>query len=80
MEYSLCEYFQGCKKEDMKSNIMRLIRKWMALVINKKSIKFTEKLGFPMKNFTNKTVKDTALQNYNYTKCLCIQMVEKKFI
>jgi hypothetical protein len=47
---------------------------------NKKSIKFIEKLGFSMKHFTNKIVKDTALQNYNHTKCLCLQMVEKKLV
>jgi len=51
---------------------MRLTRKWIALVIKKKSTKFTEEFGFSIKHFTNETVKDTALQNYNHTKCLCL--------
>jgi len=59
---------------------MRLKRKWIALVIKKKSREFTEKLGFSIQHFTNETAKDTAPQNYNHTKCLCLQMVKQKLV
>jgi len=50
------------------------------LKVKKKSTRFTEKLGFSIKHFTNKTVKDTAPQNYTHTKCLCLQMVKQKLV
>ena len=56
------------------------MRKWIAVVIKKKSTNSTEKLGFSIKHFTNETVKDIALQNYNHTKCLCLQMVKQKLV